>query len=76
MLMELSLKLPTIFTMPHNKTVPQVKGDFLLGNLSQMIAIRFKRFVTGSAIMATWSASGWLPANFIYLVTQNLLNKP
>ena len=28
--------------MPHNKTVPQVKGDFLLGNLSQMIANPFQ----------------------------------
>jgi cytochrome P450 len=28
--------------MPHNKTIPQVKGDFLLGNLSQMIANPFQ----------------------------------
>ncbi len=28
--------------MPHNKTVPQVKGNFLLGNLSQMIANPFQ----------------------------------
>ncbi|SFO37533.1 cytochrome P450 [Nitrosospira briensis] len=28
--------------MPHNKTVPQVKGDFLLGNLSQMMANPFQ----------------------------------
>ena len=28
--------------MPHNKTIPQVKGDFLLGNLSQMMANPFQ----------------------------------
>ena len=28
--------------MPRNKTVPQVRGDFLLGNLSQMIANPFQ----------------------------------
>ncbi len=28
--------------MPNNKTVPQVKGDFLLGNLSKMIANPFQ----------------------------------
>ncbi len=28
--------------MPYNKTIPQVKGDFLLGNLSQMIANPFQ----------------------------------
>lgn len=28
--------------MPHNKTIPQVKGDFLLGNLSQMVANPFQ----------------------------------
>ena len=28
--------------MPNNKTIPQVKGDFLLGNLSQMIANPFR----------------------------------
>ncbi|SFO04105.1 Cytochrome P450 [Nitrosospira briensis] len=28
--------------MPHYKTVPQVKGDFLLGNLSQMMANPFQ----------------------------------
>ncbi|SEK84469.1 cytochrome P450 [Nitrosovibrio tenuis] len=28
--------------MPHNKTIPQVKGDYLLGNLSQMIANPFQ----------------------------------
>ena len=28
--------------MPDNKTIPQVKGDFLLGNLSQMIANPFQ----------------------------------
>jgi hypothetical protein len=32
----------TVLTMPHNKTVPQVKGDFLLGNLSQMRANPFQ----------------------------------
>ena len=31
-----------MLTMPHNKTVPQVKGNFLLGNLSQMIANPFQ----------------------------------
>jgi cytochrome P450 len=30
--------------MPLNKTVPRVKGDFLLGNLSQMIAHPFQAF--------------------------------
>jgi cytochrome P450 len=39
---EPSLKLLNVLTMPHNKTVPQVKGDFLLGNLSQMIANPFQ----------------------------------
>ncbi len=42
MLIKLSSKLPTVLTMPHNKTIPQVKGDFLLGNLSQMIANPFQ----------------------------------
>lgn len=28
--------------MPHNKTIPQVKGDFLLGNFSQMVANPFQ----------------------------------
>ena len=28
--------------MPHNKTIPQVQGDFLLGNVSQMIANPFQ----------------------------------
>jgi cytochrome P450 len=28
--------------MPHNRTIPQVKGDFLLGNLSQMRANPFQ----------------------------------
>ena len=28
--------------MPHNKTIPQAKGDFLLGNLSQMVANPFQ----------------------------------
>ena len=35
-------KLLTVLTMTHNKTVPQVKGDFLLGNLSQIMANPFK----------------------------------
>ncbi|SES67960.1 Cytochrome P450 [Nitrosospira multiformis] len=30
--------------MAHNKTVPQVKGDFLLGNLRQMIASPLQAF--------------------------------
>ena len=30
--------------MTHNKTVPQVKGDFLLGNLRQMIANPLRAF--------------------------------
>lgn len=30
--------------MPHNKTVPQVKGDFLLGNLLQIKADTFQAF--------------------------------
>jgi cytochrome P450 len=37
-----SLKFITALTMPHNKTIPQVKGDFLLGNLSQMVANPFQ----------------------------------
>ena len=28
--------------MPNNKTVPEVKGHFLLGNLRQMIANPFR----------------------------------
>ena len=28
--------------MPHNKTIPQVQGDFLLGNVNQMIANPFQ----------------------------------
>ena len=35
-------KLLTVLTMTHNKTVPQVKGDFLLGNLSQIMANPFQ----------------------------------
>jgi cytochrome P450 len=30
--------------MPHNNAVPQVEGDFLLGNLSQMVANPFQAF--------------------------------
>ena len=37
-----SLKFMAALTMPHNKTIPQVKGDFLLGNLSQMVANPFQ----------------------------------
>jgi len=37
-----SLKFITVLTMPHNKTIPRVKGDFLLGNLSQMVANPFQ----------------------------------
>lgn len=46
--MKSSLKLLTVLTMPHKKTIPQVKGDFLLGNLSQMIANPFHEASMGS----------------------------
>ncbi len=36
------LKLLTVLTMSHNKTIPQVKGDFLLGNLCQIMANPFQ----------------------------------
>jgi cytochrome P450 len=42
MLMKPLLKLLTVLTMSHNKTIPQVKGDFLLGNLSQIMANPFQ----------------------------------
>lgn len=36
------LKLQTLFTMPQNKTIPKIKGEFLLGNLRQMKANPFQ----------------------------------
>jgi hypothetical protein len=65
-----------MMTTPHNKAIPQVEGDFLLGNLRQMMANPFQALCSWRRDYGDLVNFRLAARQFYLLSHPNMLSKP